>query len=51
MLGNREEAERERDRALQLNPHFDIETWLSAIPIKERWQKDMYRTGLRQAGF
>jgi tetratricopeptide (TPR) repeat protein len=51
MLGNGEEAARERTRVLQRTPNFDLEAWLSAIPIKDRWQKDMYRTGLRKAGF
>lgn len=51
MLGEEEQAARERIRVLRAAPDFDLETWLSAIPIKEAWQKDMYRTGLRKAGF
>jgi tetratricopeptide (TPR) repeat protein len=51
MLDNAQEAAAERRRVLQLNPDFELETWLSTIPIKERWQKDMYRTGLKKAGF
>lgn len=51
MLGNGQQAAQERIRVLEHNPDFDLEAWLSAIPIKERWQKDMYRTGLRKAGF
>ena len=51
MLGNTDEAAAERRRVLQANPDFDLETWVSAVPIKERWQKDMYRSGLKKAGF
>lgn len=51
MLGNEEQAAQERTRVLRATPNFDLDAWLSAIPIKEHWQKDMYRTGLRKAGF
>lgn len=51
MLGDLEKAALERDRVLQVTPDFDLETWLSAIPIKRGWQREMYRTGLKKAGF
>ncbi|KAA1177269.1 hypothetical protein FP026_25600 [Rhizobium tropici] len=32
-------------------PDFDVDKWLSMIVMKEQWQKDLYREGLRKAGF
>lgn len=51
MLGDHERAAIERDKVLKANPGFQLEDWLANVPIKAQWQKDMYRDGLRNAGF
>lgn len=51
MLGNNRKARFHRRKAHELNPHFDLELWLSILPVKEQWQKDLYREGLLKAGF
>ncbi|WP_208246650.1 peptide antibiotic resistance protein (plasmid) [Rhizobium sp. T1470] len=51
MIGDRRRAQFYRQRAETLNPVFDVEKWLSVVPFKEQWQKDLYREGLLKAGF
>ncbi|WP_259186339.1 peptide antibiotic resistance protein [Rhizobium sp. BK176] len=51
MMGDRRRAHVYRQRAAALNPVFDVEKWLSVVPFKEQWQKDLYREGLLKAGF
>ncbi|MFA1624176.1 peptide antibiotic resistance protein [Rhizobium mongolense] len=51
MIGDRKRAQFYRQRAEALNPVFDVEKWLSVVPFKEQWQKDLYREGLLKAGF
>ena len=51
MLGDEERARFFVRRLHQANPDFDIDRWLSVIPFKEQWQHDIYRDGLRRAGF
>ncbi|WP_431323637.1 peptide antibiotic resistance protein [Rhizobium sp. YTU87027] len=51
MIGDRRRAQFYRQRAETLNPVFDLEKWLSVVPMKEQWQKDLYREGLLKAGF
>jgi tetratricopeptide (TPR) repeat protein len=51
MLGNSRKARFHRRKAHELNPHFDLELWLSVLPVREQWQKDLYREGLLKAGF
>ncbi|OAP38307.1 adenylate cyclase [Sinorhizobium glycinis] len=51
MLGDRKKARQHRIRALKANPTFDVDKWLAVIPFKEQWQKDLYREGLKKAGF
>ncbi|WP_026622119.1 DNA-binding SARP family transcriptional activator/tetratricopeptide (TPR) repeat protein [Ensifer sp. WSM1721] len=51
MLGDRKKARQHRMRALKANPTFDADKWLAVIPFKEQWQKDLYREGLKKAGF
>ncbi|AJD45940.1 peptide antibiotic resistance protein [Rhizobium sp. SEMIA 4085] len=51
MIGDRRRAQFYRQRAEALNPVFDVEKWLSVVPFKEQWQKDLYREGLLKAGF
>ncbi|QPB22510.1 peptide antibiotic resistance protein [Rhizobium sp. 007] len=51
MIGDRKRSQFYRQRAEALNPVFDVEKWLSVVPFKEQWQKDLYREGLLKAGF
>jgi TolB-like protein len=51
MIGNNRKARFHRRKAHELNPQFDLELWLSILPVKEQWQKDLYREGLLKAGF
>jgi DNA-binding SARP family transcriptional activator/TolB-like protein len=51
MAGDRKRAQFYRQRANAINPVFDLEKWLAVVPIKEQWQKDLYREGLIRAGF
>lgn len=51
MLGDRKKAQFYRRKALAIHPDFNIETWLSIMPVREQWQKEQYREGLRKAGF
>ncbi|MCG5483761.1 tetratricopeptide repeat protein [Sinorhizobium alkalisoli] len=51
MLGNYKKARHYRMRVLKANPTFDVDKWLAVIPFKEQWQKDLYREGLKKAGF
>ncbi|MQW85658.1 adenylate cyclase [Sinorhizobium saheli] len=51
MLGDRRKARAYRMRALKANPAFNVDKWLAVVPIKEQWQKDLYREGLKKAGF
>ncbi|MGF9694325.1 hypothetical protein AAIH46_16025 [Rhizobium sp. 0TCS1.26] len=51
MLGETSKARRCRQRVLKDNPGFDYERWLQVIPLKEDWQREIYREGLTKAGF
>lgn len=51
MLGDIRKARSFVRKARQSNPDFDVDKWLSVIAMKEQWQKDLYREGLRKAGF
>lgn len=51
MLGDRKRALIHRQRAESINPVFDVERWLAIVPLKEHWQKEIYREGLLKAGF
>ncbi|WP_027663944.1 peptide antibiotic resistance protein [Rhizobium leguminosarum] len=51
MIGDRKRALFHRQRAESINPVFDVEKWLAIVPIKEQWQKELYREGLLRAGF
>ena len=51
MLGERRKARSLMRKTLENHPGFEIEKWLSIIQIREDWQKDLYREGLRKAGF
>lgn len=51
MLGHRDKAHVFVTRVRQTHPEFDVDNWLSIVPIKEKWHKDIYREGLKKAGF
>ncbi len=51
MLGNKDKARVLVRRVREANPNFDVDKWLSAVPSKEQWHKDLYREGLKKAGF
>lgn len=51
MLGRQDMAQVFVRRVLEANPNFDVDRWLSAVPSKEQWHKDLYREGLKKAGF
>jgi TolB-like protein/Tfp pilus assembly protein PilF len=51
MLGETKKARFFVRRVREANPDFDVERWLSVVPIKEQWHKDLYRDGLKKAGF
>jgi DNA-binding SARP family transcriptional activator len=51
MLGDRKRAHAYKRKTMATHPGFEIETWLAIAPIRERWQKEHYREGLRRAGF
>ncbi|MBY5533158.1 hypothetical protein HFO42_06075 [Rhizobium leguminosarum] len=51
MLGRQDKARIFVRRFREGNPDFDVDKWLSAVPSKEQWHKDLYREGLKKAGF
>ena len=51
MLGHREKASFHVRRVREANPDFDVDRWLAAVPTKEQWHRDLYRDGLKRAGF
>ncbi len=51
MLGHQDEARMLVRRVRETNPDFDVDRWLSLIPSKEEWHRDLYREGLKKAGF
>ncbi len=51
MLGHQDKARAFVRRFREVNPDFDVDRWLSAVPSKEQWHKDLYREGLKKAGF
>ncbi|NOV17674.1 hypothetical protein E5S70_16555 [Ensifer adhaerens] len=51
MLGHKDRARVFVRRVREANPNFDLDTWLAAVPSKEQWHKDLYREGLKRAGF
>nr|WP_298099022.1 hypothetical protein [uncultured Shinella sp.] len=51
MLGDKQKARRFVRRTYDLNPNFSLETWMAVVPIKEEQYKEMYREGLKKAGF
>lgn len=51
MLGETAKARICRNRVLEDNPGFDLDRWLEMIPHKQQWQTELYREGLKRAGF
>ncbi|WP_162943863.1 MULTISPECIES: hypothetical protein [unclassified Rhizobium] len=51
MLGEEERAGFFVRRVQNTHPDFDIDRWISVVPFKEQWQRDIYREGLQRAGF
>ncbi|WP_455273606.1 hypothetical protein [Rhizobium herbae] len=51
MLGDTRRANHYRRKDREANPQFDLQKWLAVVPIKEPWQKEMYREGLVKAGY
>lgn len=51
MLGNARRARKLVAKARETHPDFDVERWLSVVPMRDQRQKDHYREGLRKAGF
>lgn len=51
MLGDQRNAKREMRRTLAIYPDFTIDDWLMKVPIREKWKTDMFRDGMRKAGF
>ncbi len=51
MLGNLKKARSLVRKARESYPQFDVDEWLSIVPLKEQWQRDHYREGLVKAGF
>lgn len=51
MLGDARKARAYMRRTLENFPDFEIDKWLSLIPIRDPAQRERYREGLRRAGF
>lgn len=51
MLGEGDRAAFHVRRVREANPDFDVDRWLAAVPTKEKWHRDLYRDGLKRAGF
>jgi tetratricopeptide (TPR) repeat protein len=51
MLGDLKRARQFVRRTYDVNPNFDLETWMAVVPIKEEKYKELYREGLKKAGF
>ena len=51
MLGDMRKARAYMRRTLQNFPDFEVDKWLSFIPIRDPAHREHYREGLRRAGF
>lgn len=51
MAGNMPKAKRLVRKVKETYPDFEVDKWLSIVPMREEWQKEHYREGLRRAGF
>ncbi|NTG75375.1 DNA-binding protein [Rhizobium rhizogenes] len=51
MAGDTRKAKRLVHKVRETYPDFEVDKWLSIVPMREQWQKEHYREGLRRAGF
>jgi DNA-binding SARP family transcriptional activator len=51
MLGDKAKANRLMRKTMKIYPDFEIDKWLSIMPVKDHWHKEQYREGLKRAGF
>ncbi|CAN7461610.1 DNA-binding protein [Rhizobium rhizogenes] len=51
MAGDMRKAKRLVRKVKETYPEFEIDKWLAIVPMREEWQKEHYREGLRRAGF
>lgn len=51
MLGDRRKARQFVRKTLDVHPDFDLDRWMAIVPIREEWQREHYREGLKKAGF
>lgn len=51
MAGDRKKAQHYRRKDLKENPQFSLKQWLAVLPIREHWQRELYREGLLKAGY
>lgn len=50
MVGDTRQAKALARRVREQFPDFDVDTWISVLPIREGWQREHYRDGLKKAG-
>ena len=50
MVGDMRQAKQLSRKVRQQHPGFDVDTWISVLPIREQWQREHYRQGLKKAG-
>jgi DNA-binding SARP family transcriptional activator/TolB-like protein len=48
---NKSAARKYRERAMALNPGFDVEAWISKLPLRDPHQRKEYADALKTAGF
>ncbi|MGH7004059.1 MAG: tetratricopeptide repeat protein, partial [Alphaproteobacteria bacterium] len=51
MLGERKKADEYRLYAMQDNPNFRVDEWISSMSLKVPEHREMYKNSLREAGF
>jgi DNA-binding SARP family transcriptional activator/TolB-like protein len=51
MAGDMRKAKRLVRKVKETYPEFEVDKWLAIVPMREEWQKEHYREGLRRAGF
>jgi DNA-binding SARP family transcriptional activator/Tfp pilus assembly protein PilF/TolB-like protein len=49
--GDKPAARKYRDRALELNPDFDLESWITKLPQRDPRHRKEYSDALKAAGF
>lgn len=51
MIGDQRNARKITRRTLLVYPEFTVDGWLSMLPIRENWKREMLREGMMKAGF